>query len=292
VNAPKRPVLRYFGGKFRIRNWVTSFFPPHRIYVEPFGGAGSVLLAKAPSFAEVYNDLDGEVVNLFRVLRDPKKAKRLRALLELTPFSRAEFELSYQPSKDPVESARRLVTRCFLGFGADAQNAGRRTGFRGKGWRMHKTAVHDWQTYAPEIDRFAARLRNAVIENRPAADLIVAHDHPETLFYVDPPYVKATRSPRSRQKGSVAGYRHDLEDSDHRSLATLLRGVRGMVVLSGYPSPLYEELFAGWERHDREALADGGLNQAASRRSRTEVLWLNPACSAALRASKAQLEIA
>lgn len=283
MTAPRRPVLRYFGGKFRIRNWITGFFPPHRIYVEPFGGAGSVLLAKEPSFAEVYNDLDGEVVNLFRVLRDPKRAKRLRALLELTPFSRAEFELSYQPSKDPVESARRLVTRCFLGFGATAHNSALRTGFRGKSWRQNMTGVGDWQTYPQSIEDFAARLRNAMIEQLPASEIIAKHDGHDTLIYADPPYQIGTRVGAS--KGGKALYRHELTDADHRALGQQLRGCVGMVVLSGYASPLYDELFEGWERHDRDALADGA-------RKRVESVWLNPACSAALRASKAQLEIA
>lgn len=279
---PRRPVLRYFGGKFRIRNWITGFFPPHRIYVEPYGGAGSVLLAKEPSFAEVYNDLDGEVVNLFRVLRDPDQGQRLRELLDLTPFSRAEFTLSYEPSPDPIESARRLVTRCFLGFGATAHNSATRTGFRGKSWRSNQTGLNDWKTYPEALPGITARLREVMIEQRPAFDLIARHDGPETLFYVDPPYVHSTRG---RHHDTKSRYRFEMDDLDHRHLALHLRGSKGMVVLSGYDSPLYRELYGDWERFEREAVADGA-------RPRTELIWINQACSAALKHKANVREIA
>lgn len=281
---PSRPVLRYFGGKFRIRSWITSFFPPHRIYVEPFGGAGSVLLAKEPSHAEVYNDMDGEVVNLFRVLRDPKKAARLKAALDLTPFSRDEFDLAYEPTKDAIEQARRLVVRCFLGFGATAHDSSKRTGFRSKSWRQRQTGVDDWRTYPESIPAFTARLRHAMIEHMPALDLITRHDGVDTLFYVDPPYVHRTR----RSVRDKSRYRHEMSDDDHRKLAAVLRGCLGMVVLSGYSSDLYADLFPGWERHDTHAVS-GGTDQAA--RKRVESVWLNPASVAALKASRSQLEI-
>lgn len=278
----RRPVLRYFGGKFRLRSWILGFFPPHRIYVEPFGGAASVLLAKDPSFAEVYNDLDGELVNLFRVLRDPKKAKRLQAMLELTPFARAEFEQSYQPSKDPVESARRLVVRSFLGFGGDAHNSGVKTGFRQKSWRQNGTGPTDWVNLPQHIESFTSRLQGVVIEQRPASAVIAAQDRDDALIYADPPYVHGVRSKQA--KGGNGKYAHELSDDDHRLLAQQLRGCRGMVILSGYGCPLYDDFYQGWDRHQKDTIGDGG-------RPRTECLWLNPACSAALKASRAQLEI-
>jgi len=112
--APTRPVLRYHGGKWRLASWIISHFPPHRVYVEPFGGAASVLLRKPRSYAEVYNDMDGEIVNVFRVLRDPARARELERVLRLTPFAREEFELSYIRDEDPIEQARRTIVRAFI----------------------------------------------------------------------------------------------------------------------------------------------------------------------------------
>lgn len=122
-----RPILRWHGGKFILAPWIISHLPKHRIYVEPLGGAGSVLLRKPRSYAEVYNDRDGEVVNLFRVARE--RGDDLRRALELTPFSREEFVLSYASTDDPIEQARRTVTRSFMGFGSNSHN--HLTGFRG-----------------------------------------------------------------------------------------------------------------------------------------------------------------
>lgn len=105
-----RPVLRYHGGKWRLAPWIIQHFPPHRTYVEPYGGAASVLMRKPRSYAEVYNDLDGEVCSLFRVLREPASAVELRRLVALTPFARDEFALSYVPSPDPIEYGARKRT--------------------------------------------------------------------------------------------------------------------------------------------------------------------------------------
>src|SRR5262245_58814798 len=113
ATAPRRPVLRYHGGKWRLAPWIIEHFPEHRIYVEPYGGGASVLLRKSRAFAEVYNDLDGDVVNVFRVLRDRASAAALIRAIELTPWARDEFRLSYRPASDPVERARRTIARAF-----------------------------------------------------------------------------------------------------------------------------------------------------------------------------------
>lgn len=125
-----RPALRYHGGKFRLAPWIISFFPEHDVYVEPFGGAASVLLQKKPAKSEVYNDIADEIVNVFRVLRDPAQAARLARMVELTPFARTEFELSYELSDDPIEQARRTVVRSFMGHGGGAVYSKHATGFR------------------------------------------------------------------------------------------------------------------------------------------------------------------
>lgn len=272
-NVVRRPVLRYHGGKWRLAPWIISHFPAHRVYVEPFGGAASVLLRKLRSYAEVYNDLDDGLVNLFQVLRDPEQARHFRDVTTLTPFARAEFELSYVPCVDPVEWARRLAFRAFAGFGSAAANPDHSTGFRSNVTRSGSTPAVDWANWPEQIERFTERLRGVVIESMDALTLLAKYDSAETLFYVDPPYPHSTRSFKSRRTGQV--YRHEMTDTQHRDLATTLHGLRGMVVLSGYASPLYTDLYPDWRSVTKDTHGDGAVD-------RTEVLWLNPACSAAL----------
>lgn len=257
----RRPILRWHGGKWLLANWIISHLPAHRIYVEPFGGAGSVLLRKPRSYAEVYNDLDGEVVNLFRVARD--HGEELLRVLELTPFARDEFILSYVPTNDPVEQARRTVARSFMGFGSNSHN--KATGFRANSNRSGTTPAGDWRNYPDAFVSVVERLRGVCIENRNAVEVMRAHDGEETVHYVDPPYMAETRD-----KGS--DYRHEMTDADHVALAVELHKLRGAVVLSGYASPLYDELYRDWQRVERAALADGA-------RARVEVLWLSQRCA-------------
>lgn len=276
MTAPTRPVLRYHGGKWRLAPWIISHFPQHRVYTEAFGGAASVLLRKPrASLVEVYNDLDSEIVNLFRVLRSDDAAA-LRRLLASTPYAREEFELSYAPTTDPVEQARRTVVRSFMGFGSDSATRAQ-TGFRANGNRQHNHPAKDWTNYPAALDEIVARLAGVVIENRAGADIIRQHDAPTTLHYVDPPYLHETRSRHSSRR-SGKGYQHELTFDGHAELARTLRAAQGYVILSGYASEAYDALYAGWERVTRDAMADGGL-------PRVEVLWINPACSDALKAA-------
>lgn len=261
-----RPALRYHGGKWRIAPWIISHFPAHRIYTEAFAGAASVLLRKPRSYAEVYNDLDGDIVNLFRVLRDFTQASELARLLHLTPYAREEFVQSYQVDPDPIEQARRTVIRSFMGFGS-ASATGYQTGFRANSSRSNTTPAQDWMHYPEQIPALVDRLQGVVIENRPAIDVIWAHDQPDTLHYVDPPYVFETRY-NVNHNGHME-YRHEMTDDNHRELAECLKSVKGVVVLSGYGCDLYDDLYADWRRVEKSALADGAVK-------RTEVLWISP----------------
>lgn len=255
-----RPVLRYHGGKWRLGPWIINHFPSHRIYTEAFCGAASVLLRKPRSYAEVINDLDGEIVGLFRVLRNPAQARELVRLVKLTPFAREEHELSYLIAGDPIEQARRTLVRSFMGFGSDGIK--RQTGFRGNVTRSGTTPVLDWSRMPPVLEQVVERLQGVVIENMPAAELLTKYDHPQALHYVDPPYPHGTRGDDNR-------YRYEMTDDDHRQLAQCLRSLKGTVVLSGYPCALYdEELFPDWRRVERSTHADGA-------RDRVEVLWLS-----------------
>jgi DNA adenine methylase len=195
--APTRPMLRYHGGKWALAPWIISHFPPHQIYVEPFGGAASVLLQKPRCYAEIYNDLDGEIVSLFRVARD--RGRELQQLIELTPYSRAEFHDSFVASDDPLEQARRTVMRSYMGFGGNLTRANRdqtpqRTGFRDYSKKNRQSIpAGDWRNWPGALPLIIDRLRGVIIENRPAARVMAEHDTPETLHYVDPPYVHSTR---------------------------------------------------------------------------------------------------
>jgi DNA adenine methylase len=244
--------------------WIISHFPAHRTYVEPFGGAGSVLLQKPRSYSEVYNDLDGEIVNLFRVVRDNGAA--LVEKLKLTPFARQEFSISYESCENPLEQARRTVVRSFMGFGS-ASASGAKTGFRGNSSRSGTTPAHDWAHYPQVLREIIERLRGVVIENREAALIMEQHDSAETLHYVDPPYVISTR--KIGNPYCKKGYRHEMTDEQHEQLAELLHGLQGMVIVSGYRCELYDRLYSTWRIHERIAHADGA-------RRRVEVVWISP----------------
>jgi DNA adenine methylase len=260
-DAPTRPALRYSGSKWRLAAWIVRQFPPHVCYVEPYGGSGAVLLRKRRSIAEVYNDKDGEVVNFFRVLRT--RGGELLEALRLTPFSRLELDIAYEPTDDPFEAARRLYVRCWQ------SRSGARTQWR-SGWRhcrgtnRRQTASQDWA----DLGHLAAvidRLTGVQIEHSEAQAILGRFDAASTLFYVDPPYVPETRSERWRTKA----YKCEMTTDDHVHLLAALRGLEGMVVLSGYDSELYHEALEGWSVTRKRSRCDVGY--------RTEVLWCSPA---------------
>lgn len=275
MNAPPRPILRWHGGKWLLAPWIISHFGLHRVYVEPFGGAWSVGFQKPRAKAEIWNDLDGELVNLFLVLRDPRMAEQLTAGLRLTPFARDEFFAAYRPTRNRVERARRLIVRSFMGHGSDGASGQYRTGFRANSNRSGSTPAVDWINLPDSIDMAVTRIKGVVIESRPAIDVMRSHDGQETLHYVDPPYLHETRSRANRRTDNGGVYRHELTSPQHLELLAFLRTLRGMVVLSGYPSEVYDQTLPGWLRVERPALAAGAL-------ARTEVLWLNAAAAAAM----------
>lgn len=273
--SPSRPVLRYHGGKWRIAPWIIAHLPPHRVYVEPFGGAGSVLLRKPQSPAEVYNDLDGEVVHLFRVLRDPLLSLQLRHQVALTPYAREEFRAAYEPTDQPVERARRYLVRSWMAFGTTSRKCNQ-TGFRATGHRRRGgTATREWNGMPAVLEAVTQRMGAVLIEQRPALEVIAQQDAPDTVFYIDPPYPFSTRTSARRRSRREHAYAHNLSDDEHTQLAEALGNLRGMALVSGYRCPLYDDLFAGWQRTEREVMADGA-------RRRTECLWLSPRCTDAL----------
>jgi DNA adenine methylase len=276
------PVIRYHGGKFRLAPWVIEHFPPHQVYVEPFGGAAGVLVQKPRSHGEVYNDLDGDMVNLFRVLQAAASREALIELLVFTPYARDEFEKAWLYTDEPVERAHRTIIRAQMGFGSAGASKGT-TGFRIDCYRQYGTAQQLWARYPDQLAAIGSRLAGVLIENRPAIDIMLAHDSPQALHYVDPPYMHDTRV-RGAAKGRY--YRHELDDEQHAELLTTLKQLQGMVVLSGYPSELYRTELADWTMNTTTARISAGRGGS----TRQECLWINPACMAALQQRGLALE--
>lgn len=283
MNTISRPAIRYHGGKFRLAPWVVGFFPPHMTYVEPFGGAAGVLIRKPISYAEVYNDLDGDIVNFFRVLRDESQCLQLERALALTPYAREEFESAWKQVADPVERARRTAIRAQMGFGSAGATKGC-TGFRIDCRRKYGTSQHLWQEYSASIASIGLRFSGVLIENRPAIEVIKQHDAPDTLLYVDPPYMHECRVMRVDSGGSGA-YRHEMTDGDHEQLLEALTGSASMIVLSGYDTPLYAKKLVGWSHYERGSRISSGRGSAV----RIESIWTNPACQSALNSNPGAL---
>lgn len=278
----KRPLLRYFGGKWQLRHWIIGHLPPHRFYAEPFAGAASVLLAKAPAAGgEILNDLNAETVNLFRVMQNRKTAAELRRRLKWTPYAQAELVASREPGYDDVERARKLVVRSFMGIEV-AGVAGTASGFRmgnvdlrragQDGKRTFRNCAVDFDNWRLGLDAIRERLSRVMIYERDALEFIGLMGAPDCLLYIDPPYHHDTRS--RAHKGSR--YAVEFGSEEQERLVTVLLETRAMVVLSGYPHACYAPLeAAGWARVDKDYRA----NMSPDRR--TECLWINPAAQVA-----------
>ena len=265
-----QPLMRYHGGKYRLSSWIISHFPAHHTYVEAFGGAASVLFRKPPAIAEVYNDLDDEVVNVFRVLRNPVQKELLRRAVELTPYARAEFDDSYLPAADPVDQARKTLFRSWAGFGSAGATG--RTGFRTHS--ASPNVVASWYRLQHLIDAFHQRLLtgNVLIENDDAISVMYRHDRLDTLHYVDPPYIH-----QARQMESNRYYRYEMTDDDHAQLLGGLLELKGMVLLSGYQNTLYDNflLSTGWQAVTKTTACSARKGST----QRIETLWMNPAAA-------------
>lgn len=273
----KRPILRYFGGKWKLAPWVIEHFPQHTMYVEPFGGAASVLLRKQRALNEVYNDLDNNVVNIFRVLQDETLAAELIRRCYLTPFSRVEFEQSFELTEDPVEQALRFIIRSFFGYGSKAcKSSATMSGFRSRRKSDASPAV-DWRNYPHFIPKIVERMRGVVIENKPAEDILERYDSDDSLFYVDPPYVHSTRNTTS---GGT--YAHEMDDTEHAKLSGQLHSRKGMTILSGYDCDLYRQLYPDWKMVTR-------VHRAEQAKVRTECLWICPKAQEKLKGKQCTL---
>lgn len=251
----------YHGSKTSIAEQIVSRFPAHEHYVDLYAGSLSVLLAKPRSAMETANDLAGDLTTFWKVLRD--RREDLQRMCALTPHSRAEFTAATQSTTDELETARRVWVRL---------TQGRSGQLRGSGWNyevaMNRKAAMGrmLQTRLGRIPAAAERLVGVTLEALPAVELVRRYGHhPGVLFYADPPYVGQTRN-------SGGNYLHEMSTDDHRAVADELRACAAAVVVSGYPSELYDiELYPGWHRVEISArTAQGGQVKAT-----TEVLWSN-----------------
>lgn len=272
-----RPLLRHFGGKWQLRHWIIQHLPPHRFYAEPFAGAASVLLAKEPAEGgEIINDLNEDTINLFRVMRDSTLSLRLRGLLEWTPYAAAELELSREASSDPVERARRMLVRSFMGIETSG-TIGTSSGFRmggvdlrridQDGKRTFRNCARDWSNWQENMEAIRSRLSQVMIYQRDALQFIDMMGSPDCLLYVDPPYHTDTRS---KAHGGCR-YAVEFTPEQHAALVEKLLTSPAMVVLSGYPHESYASLVAaGWRVVEKDYRAN------MSEKRRTECLWISP----------------
>lgn len=262
VCEKKRPVLKYPGSKWRMADWIISLMPPHKSYLEPFFGSGAVFFNKRPSRIETTNDLDGEIVNLFRCVRE--WPEELACAVALTPYSREEYERAWSRFKAGgkacgIEDARLTLVRYWQSHGSTSVYKG--------GWKNDRAGreyaydVRYWRNLPGWVLDAAERLKDAQIEQAPAVELIRRFKHPDVLIYADPPYVVSTRKGKQYVVDMV-------EDRQHIELLEALKEHPGPVILSGYENELYEKHLQGWMKLHKKALAEGGA-------ARTETVWLN-----------------
>ena len=254
-----KSLLHYPGGKKRIAPWIISYMPPHHSYLEPFFGCGGVFFQKSPARIETINDLDGDVVNFFRVIQNPSTRSKLQEWLIYTPYAREVYDETFRKAPaDPVERAGYFVVRSMQSHGFRlTERCGWKKDVYG---REAAYAVRYFNEMPENIAYMAARLKGVQIENRPAIELIRAFNHPNVLIYVDPPYVLSTRGRKQ--------YRYEMEDPEHVEMLEEICRSDAMVMLSGYDCELYQKYLGNWHKVQIGARAQNNLR-------RVETLWMN-----------------
>ncbi len=272
------PPLKWHGGKHYLASRIVGLMPPHLHYVEPYLGGGAVLLRRDPAdeslwlspnkgVSEVANDVNGRLVNFWRVLQNEGTFSKFVRIAQAIPVARDEWEAAHARipfADDPVADAVAFFVDC------RQSRSGLMKGFtpvtRSRTRREMNGNVSEWLSAVDGLPEVHARLRRVLIENMPAVDLIRREDAPFTLFYCDPPYLHETRK-------ATEAYAFEMTEADHQELLDVLRQCKGKVMLSGYPSKLYDDVLAGWTRHTFD-LANHAANGKEKRRE-TEVVWCN-----------------
>ena len=250
-----KSILKYPGAKNRLAPWICEYIPKHEVYLEPFAGSLAILFNKQRSHIETVNDLDGEIVNFFRILRD--RGEELEHIIELTPFSRQEYKAAYEVSEDELERVRRFAVRCWMGFGCGNlyQN-----GFKSGKQAKSPNPARAWGELSETMRLATKRLQGVQIENLPAVELIERYNTEDVFIYADPPYLHGTR------KNYL--YKHEMTDANHKELLDVLVRHKGKVLLSGYDNDMYNNTLQGWNKVQKATIEDGG-------RARIETLWMN-----------------
>lgn len=248
-------ILKYPGGKWRIADWIISYFPEHKVYCEPFFGSGAVFFNKQPCYIETINDMNGDIVNLFRVCRD--YPEELAKAINLTPFARDEFISCNTPSDNPIEQARRTLVRYHQSFGTSNSSK--------NSWRNVQTyggprCATMWNCLPDTIMNCCERLKDAQIENTDALTLIERYNNENTLIYLDPPYLQNLRKKNM--------YKCEMSDEQHIEMLRLIKKSKSKIILSGYDNELYNSELFNWVTAEKETIAQMGLH-------RIEKLWMN-----------------
>jgi DNA adenine methylase len=250
-----KPAFRYPGSKFRLAPWIVEHLPPHKVYCEPFAGTLAVLFAKPRSTVEIVNDLNRDIVTFFRLLRN--QPHDLADAVAATPWSREEYELSLQPSDDALENSRRFLVRSWQGYGTMRPTA--------SGWLIDRTGKakpsrsQTWRNLPERLLLIADRLQGVHVEYQDAMAVIAQQRLPETLLYVDPPYLPETRAERL--------YEHEMTRDGHIALLAMLKLHDGPVVLSGYDNSLYQGMLKDWRCERRTVLS-------SHQGEKEECLWI------------------
>ena len=268
LTRPKKLIaFGWYGGKFSHLDWLLPLLPDCLHYCEPFAGSGAVLLNRDPSPVETYNDIDGEVVNFFKVLREHKE--NLIEQIALTPFSREEFSIACELSPDlsPVERARRFYVRARQVRTGLAQTAsvGRWANCKNTSRSGMSGVVSRWLGGVEQLDFIAERLLRVQIENRPATEIIKLYDSKDTFFYCDPPYIHETR-------GDTSSYGFEMNDNQHKELASVLNSIEGKAAISNYECKLMEDLYPSskWQK-----VYSPEKTIHSTKDKRQEVPWVN-----------------
>lgn len=248
-------ILKYPGAKNRLAGWICEYIPDHDVYVEPYAGSLAVLLNKEHCHIETVNDLDDEIVNFFRVIRD--NGSELQNLVSLTPYARSEYESAYEKAENDIERARRFCVRCWMGFGCGNLY---KNGFKSGQQTRSPNPAEGWAGLPKIIEIVSERLKGVQIECLPALDIIARYDTEDVFMYLDPPYLHSTR------KNYL--YKYEMSDCDHEELLKAIVNHPGRILLSGYENEMYDDYLSGWIKVQKDTRAERGL-------ARTETLWMN-----------------
>lgn len=278
------PPLRWYGGKYYLAAKIVAVIArvPHQTYVEPYGGAASVLLNKEPSPVDVWNDVDGRLVNFFRVLRDPASRGKLLEALSLTPFARGEFaECCQNPEDDdPIESARRFFVLCQQSMSSTGAKERITSGMWAKSVGVSRRGMSQnasrWWGNIEGLSAVAEKFARVQIESMDAMSLFSQYDRANVLFYLDPPYVVSSRAAGARQV-----YKHEMTNEQHVEMLDRIGSLKGAAILSGYDNDVYRGRMSGWGRIEipskaRSSVAGSTRGRSAPPPDRKEILWLNP----------------